>query len=218
MFEKMNNNIKSDEIISYQEAERKRIADDLHDTTIQKLIFLLQQLELANLYFDKDVNQARLEVLSAQKNVKNIISEMREIIYDLKPIVIEQYGWSSAFDRLYKEMLKNGIDVTFKLVESQCLNSETAITVYRIVKEACINIIKHAKATKAELVMEMIQDDLLILIKDNGRGFTGLTNKENHFGLNMMRERVALLSGVMKIKSDLNNGTEIFIKIPINKE
>lgn len=214
----MNNNINSDEIIAYQEAERKRIADDLHDTTVQELIFLLQQLELANLYFDKDINQARLEVLSAQKHVKNIISEMREIIYDLKPIVIEQYGWDSAFEKLYKEMLKSGLEVNFKLVESRGLNGEILITVYRIVKEACINIIKHAKATKAEVVMEIIGEYLLIYIKDNGKGFTQEKNKENHFGLNMMRERTALLSGVMQIKNDFQKGTEINIKIPINKE
>lgn len=214
----MNNNINSDEIIAYQEAERKRIADDLHDTTVQELIFLLQQLELANLYFDKDINQARLEVLSAQKHVKNIISEMREIIYDLKPIVIEQYGWDSAFEKLYKEMLKSGLEVNFKLVESRGLNGEILITVYRIVKEACINIIKHAKATKAEVVIEIIGEYLLIYIKDNGKGFTQEKNKENHFGLNMMRERTALLSGVMQIKNDSQKGTEINIKIPINKE
>ena len=77
------------EIVLLQEAERKRIAEDLHDTTVQDLVCLSQQLELIMFYMEQDVTLARLETVVARMRVKRMIGEMREMIYDLRPMMID---------------------------------------------------------------------------------------------------------------------------------
>ena len=88
------------EILSMQEAERKRIAEDLHDTTVQDLVHLSQQLELAILYLDKDTIQTKKELFEARNNIKKIIEDMRETIYDLRPMAFDDIGWESAIENL----------------------------------------------------------------------------------------------------------------------
>ena len=91
------------DILALQEAERRRIAEDLHDTTVQELVALSQQLELVNLYFDKDQVQARLELISAKKQIKDIINGIRNTIYDLRPMSFDDFGWEASIERLYRE-------------------------------------------------------------------------------------------------------------------
>ena len=92
--------MKKKEILLLQEAERKRIAEELHDTTVQDMICLSQQLELIFIYMDRDVIQAKLETAVARKRIKRVISEMRETIYDLRPMMIDDIGWQASFERL----------------------------------------------------------------------------------------------------------------------
>ena len=91
------------ELLVMQETERKRIADDLHDTTVQDLVHLSQQLELATMYLNQDVNQTRLELMSAKKYIKKIIEDMRGTIYDLRPMAFDDIGWNAAIDKLKKD-------------------------------------------------------------------------------------------------------------------
>ena len=96
------------EVLVMQESERKRIADELHDTTVQDLVHLSQQLELATMYMNSDLNQTRLELVSAKKLIKKIIQDMRGTIYDLRPMALDDIGWNAALDKLkkdFKEML-----------------------------------------------------------------------------------------------------------------
>lgn len=204
------------DILSFQEAERKRIADELHDTTVQELVYLSQQLDLTNLYFDKDVNQARLELASARKSIKDIIEGIRSTIYDLHPMSLDDIGWDAAFTCLQQEIEKNNIHVIFHIEKPENINQICAVTIYRIIREACINVIKHAEAT--ELTVRMMEHDdekLLIEIIDNGIGFSNKKKEENHFGMQMMKERIDLLSGSFDIMSQRKKGTKITIYIPL---
>lgn len=90
------------DILLLQETERKRIAEALHDTTVQDMVYLSQQLELVLLYLEQDVIQARLEVITARHQIKNIIGEMRDAIYDLRPLILDDIGWDMAWERLKK--------------------------------------------------------------------------------------------------------------------
>ena len=85
--------VENTEMLEFREAERKRIADELHDTTVQDLICLSQQLEIAYYYMDKDPIRARLEVASSRKKIKDIINQMRETIYDLRPMAFDDISW-----------------------------------------------------------------------------------------------------------------------------
>lgn len=200
--------------ILLQEAERKRIAEELHDTTVQDMVHLSQQLELVLYYIDDDIVQARLEVMSARKHIKNIISSVRDTIYDLRPIVFDNIGWKAAFEHLQNKLLEANLDlnVFFDIDDIDISDGIIGISIYRIVCEGCKNILKHSMAKKIEVSVKKEKKNIMIHIYDDGIGFEDRLQK-NHFGLQFMHERVQSLSGDMEVISD-SKGTKINILIP----
>ncbi len=202
------------ELLVMQETERKRIADDLHDTTVQDLVHLSQQLELATMYLNQDVNQTRLELMSAKKYIKKIIEDMRGTIYDLRPMALDDIGWNAAIDRLKKDLKeKSDINVIFNMCNIDNIDSIIKITIYRIICEACRNTYKHANAESIIVTMRKDSKYLTLDIVDDGIGI-GEYDDTNHFGLSMIKEKVDLLSGKLVIITD-ERGTNINIIIPI---
>lgn len=92
------------DILLLQESERKRIAEELHDTTVQDMVYLSQQLELVMLYMEKDLTLAKLETITARKQIKHIIGGMRDTIYNLRPMIFDDIGWMAAWERLKKNL------------------------------------------------------------------------------------------------------------------
>lgn len=202
------------EILSMQEAERKRIAEELHDTAVQDLVYVSQQLELASMYLSQDVNQTMMELASAKSNIKKIIEDMRNTIYDLQPMTFQDIGWKSAVEKLQNDfMLKSDICVIFDICDIDKCDSLMQITLYRIIREACQNIYKHANAKTMLVCMKMDRHSIFLSIKDDGVGI-GEYDKTNHFGLSMIKEKVSLLSGKLSIITN-EKGTTINIEIPI---
>lgn len=208
------------EILLLQEAEQKRIAEGLHDTAVQDLICLSQRMELILLYMDQDTTRAKLETVSARKEVKRIIGEMRETIYDLRPMMLDDIGWEASFERLRDKLLceNSELSVCFDIDAVDLSDGITAISVYRIVSEGCQNMMKHSKANRIEVSVKNDGKLIRISICDNGIGIEKESSFEkNHFGLQFMSERVEALSGKMKIVSD-TDGTVIKIEIPTESE
>ena len=211
--------MKKKEILLLQEAERKRIAEELHDTTVQDMICLSQQLELIFIYMDRDVIQAKLETAVARKRIKRVISEMRETIYDLRPMMIDDIGWQASFERLKDKLLGENafLDILLDIDAVDLSDGITAVSIYRIVCEGCLNIIKHSNADHIEIAVKNDGSVIRISIRDNG---IGIGNRvvccNNHFGMQYMSERVDALSGNMDIFSD-SDGTLIKIEIPVER-
>ena len=202
------------EVLVMQELERKRIADELHDTTVQDLVHLSQQLELATMYMNSDLNQTRLELVSAKKLIKKIIQDMRGTIYDLRPMALDDIGWNAALDKLKKDFKeKSDINVNFNVCNIDKLESIIRITIYRIICEACRNTYKHAKAESITVTMKRNGKSLILDIVDDGIGI-GEYDETNHFGLSMIKEKVDLLSGKLSIITN-ERGTNINIVIPV---
>lgn len=204
------------EILRLQENERKRIAEGLHDTTVQDMVCLSQQLELILLYIDQDVARARLETASARRQVKQMIGEMREMIYDLRPTMIDDIGWQASFEHLRDQLLSDNpkLNICFDIDPVDQSDGVTAVSIYRIVCEGCRNIVKHSNADCAGISIKNAGGIIRIRIWDNGVGIEkGKDFNKNHFGLQYMSERVDALSGKMEIASD-SSGTLIQIKIP----
>lgn len=197
-----------------QEMERKRIAEKLHDDTVQDIVCLSQKLELALLYMDKDIVQAKLEIAVAKKQVRSIMDSVRDTIYDLRPMILDDIGYDAAFGRLRDMLSEKGYDVHFDVDNVSMTDGVTALSVYRIVNEACRNIVKHSQAKKVFVFVKYNSDKINITIADDGVGFN---NKKSgkHFGLSFMKERVELLSGEMEIISN-ERGTSIHIMIPVS--
>lgn len=202
------------EILYFQEFERRRIAEELHDTTAQELVHLSQQLELAYLYMDQDIIQAKLEMLSAKKQIKSIISGIRDTIYDLRPMTLDDIGWRASVSSFYDTLVRdNDINVHFDIDDLDIDDGVTAVSIYRIMCESCQNILKHSHAKNMWVSIKADDNCIRLKIRDDGIGFQE-KDEDNHFGMQFMRERVFFLSGIINVETGYD-GTEIFIEIPI---
>lgn len=203
-------------ILDIQENERKRIARDLHDTTLQSITHVIHQIDLSEMQIEKDPIGAKLELLSARQNLKNIISDIRNLIFDLRPMSFDDLG--------LKETFENFIDIIKSYSQFEVISEIDdirgtdyfLISVYRIAREALTNALKHSGGNKIHFVCKENGDSLYILIEDNGHGFIqDDLQKSNHYGLDVMKERVALLKGTLDIIFD--EGTKVIVNIPVVK-
>lgn len=207
-------------VLSIQEEDRKRIARDLHDTSLQNLTHLIHQIELSGLYIDKDPLRAKIELSIVNKRLKEIIDEIRNTIYDLRPMTFDDLGLKAAFESLIESFNEDRkYEVELDLEDVSCETNIVLVTIYRIVQECLNNIVKHADATKISLKCKKKDNICYITISDNGNGFNKENyNKEKHFGILYIKERIKLLGGKIKLDSVPEHGTVISISIPLNTD
>lgn len=215
----------STKLLETQEMDRNRISRDLHDSTVQNLTILGHKLEYCSKLVDKDPISVKLELQTLIDFNKEIINDMREIIYDLRPMSLSNIGFVATVEAYCQHLRYNDdIGVAIKIEgNEQELSSIMSVTLYRIIQEACNNVIKHAKATQISIRIAFNENDLELDIEDNGVGFE-LTAVENQtrenslqgFGLSTMKERARLLSGSLSINTQPGAGTGIHVIVPVN--
>lgn len=206
-------------IMTVQEEERQRIARDLHDTSLQTLAHLVHKLELCNMYMDKDVFQAKLEILSVRQSLKDVIEEIRNTIFDLRPMSFDDLGVEETF---YRFIERENQDKKFTItsdVEKVDIDQELiTLTLYRVIQECVSNSIKHSDGTEIHIAAKKKPGNMYeVTISDNGKGFTQeeADEKTNHFGLMIMKERVSILNGTIDIQSEIDKGTKVVIEFPL---
>lgn len=213
-------------ILESQEHDRNRIARDLHDSSVQSLTALVHKTELCIRLVDIDSIRVKLELQTMIETIKTIINGMREIIFNLRPMSIDNLGLTVAMDSYCLQLKKNyDIEVQFhNQTEEPKLSSIYKITLYRILQEACYNVIKHANASKMDVTLSCTEHYLKLTVQDNGCGFDTMKLQEPSeempygFGVSMMRERVALLGGIFQIMSTVEEGTTVSVEIPLQKK
>ncbi|MFT3793375.1 7TM diverse intracellular signaling domain-containing protein [Flavobacterium sp.] len=192
----------SRELINMQEAERKRIASELHDSLGQKLVLIKNKI-LRSTPFKANAPQQPDDTLS--HNVAEAIQEIRNISYALRPYQLDLLGLTSSVKSMVSESFDVAqIDYTISLDNIDALfDNEGQINVYRIIQECIHNIIKHAQAKNVAIAIKSQDNGVKIAISDDGIGFD--TN-ENHtgFGLKGIKERLQILGGTMAIASRKN--------------
>lgn len=210
-------------ILKYQENERQRIARDLHDSTVQVLANLVHRCEICSKVMDVDSVRAKLEIEVIEKTLKDSISDMRNIIYNLRPMIFDDLGFEATLTKVVNKFnTSSDFNITLEM-EGESVNLEpvVAITIIRIIEESCNNSIKHSNGSEIKIYIKNENKVLHIEVSDNGDGYVIdeiLKPEENNnkgFGVSMMKERVALLSGEIAIDSKINEGTKITIDIPI---
>lgn len=217
--ESMDTNIrdKSLTVLKIQEEDRQRIARDLHDTSLQNLAHLIHKIELSSMYIDKDPIRAKLELSVVNKNLKEIIDEIRNTIFDLRPMSFDDLGLKATFERMICNINE---DLAFKIEadidEVSCDNDLILATIYRVVQECFSNAIKHSGGTKIIFKCKCIDQRCIIEMVDDGRGFTDEDlKKDKHFGISVVKERVNLLGGTIVIDSNKGVGTRLLIDVPL---
>lgn len=204
-------------IIEAQEEERRKISREIHDGPAQMLANILLRSELVERTCrNRDVEQALEEIKSVRKMIRSSLYEVRRIIYDLRPMALDDLGLIPTIKK-YVATISDYNEVKIEFIsigEEKRLHQKYEIAFFRLVQEALQNAVKHAEASLIQVKLEIGKSSLTMVIKDNGKGFDPTMKRDKSFGLIGMRERVEMLEGEMEISSKIGKGTTIFIKVP----
>jgi PAS domain S-box-containing protein len=203
-----------------QEEERKRIARELHDDTIQYMVVLARQLdELAS--SSKGLSdEERLHLENLRQQINSIMEGVRRLSHDLRPATLDRLGLLPALEWLASQV-PSGVSVEVKAYGTERrLPAEVELVLFRIAQEALSNVRRHSQATKAEVKVEFEDKKARITVKDNGKGFAlpetmGDLVKAGRLGLAGMQERIQLLNGSLKIESEPGRGTTVTVEAPV---
>lgn len=209
-------------IIKAQEEERKRVAREIHDGPAQSMANIVMRAEFCLRLLDMNPGQVRDELVALQNLVRLSLTDVRKIIFDLRPMVLDDLGLAPAIKRYladYKE--QHGLQIEFLFFGQQRrLDSSIEVALFRIIQETISNIKKHARASSAVVKMELLRKKVNIHIKDDGRGFdldkVMADKNRDGYGLVGMRERVQLLEGELNITTAPGQGTSINISVPVD--
>jgi signal transduction histidine kinase len=207
-----------------QEDERKRLARELHDETVQSLIALDQKLQMAHKALERDPQAGLVKLDELRAMTTDLIQEVRRFSRNLRPIYLEDLGLIPALEMLTRDA--NGSNdgklvTTFSVTGTpQRLEPVREIALYRLVQEALNNVAAHAHATQAAVRVAFAADEVAVTIADNGQGFSipdrpGELAEAGHYGLLGMRERAELNDGWLEIESEPGRGTTIEIHLPV---
>lgn len=203
--------------LNIQEDDRQRIARDLHDTSLQNLAHLVHKIELSSMYIDTDPIQAKLELSIINKRLRETIDEIRNIIFDLRPMTFDDLGLKYALERLLLNLNEeNAYEIVLDIDDVSCENNVVLVSIYRLAQESLNNIKKHACADKVIFSCKNVGSQCILDIEDNGKGFEETPfDGGKHFGIFLMKERVELMNGNITFSSELDKGTKIHIEIPL---
>ncbi|MFB4165204.1 sensor histidine kinase [Alteribacillus sp. JSM 102045] len=206
-------------IIEAQEEERKRVAREIHDGPAQMLANVLLRSELVERVRDeKGMDAAVEEIRDLRVMIRSSLAEVRRIIYDLRPMALDDLGLIPTLKKYLKNVEEHtGLNILFTHMGRQLrLPPNLEVGLFRLVQEAVQNAYKHADPREVKVKMEMKPSRVVIVIKDDGKGFdTANASKEKSFGLMGMRERINVLKGELTIDSAPNKGTIVIIQVPV---
>jgi PAS domain S-box-containing protein len=211
------------QLIKAQENERLKISRDLHDHIAQDLSTLKISLETLFKNQPEDITN---KVSQLSNILQRSIATVRDMAYDLRPPGLDQLGLVKTLYLYCEDFSKSsGAEIDFAAagVDELDLEYETEINIYRLIQEALNNIKRHAGADRVTIRLVASSPDIVIRIKDNGKGFDVNDRrrralKEKRMGLQSMVERVGLLAGKISIQSRPTKGTYILIKIPLKEK
>ncbi len=209
-------------IIEAQEEERRRLSREIHDGPAQLLAHVLLGSEIVErVHRDKGPEATKKEFTKYRELVRNALYDVRRIIYDLRPMSLDDLGLLPTVDKYLKRLDEQYPTITFSfrsVGESLRLPEKLEVACFRLIQEAAQNACKHSSGNRVRVLIEFHKEKVVLLISDNGKGFDPKQTSETSFGLIGMRERVDILEGNLEIVTKSNEGTTIIAKIPIIEE
>lgn len=206
-------------IIAAQEEERKRLSREIHDGPAQMMANVLMRSNLIDRTFrEKGADAALKEIHDLKISVRNALSEVRRIIYDLRPMALDDLGIDPTLKKYLSTIMEYnpGVEIQFLSYNNERrIPSDYEVAVFRLVQESVNNALKHGKPNLIIVKLEWLCDEINVVVKDNGVGFDTESVREGSFGIIGMKERLDLLKGSMKISSSIGKGTTILMKIPL---
>jgi signal transduction histidine kinase len=195
--------------------ERQHLARELHDSVSQALYSIVLGAHAAR----KQLETNPLQAKNALEYVENLaeagLTEMRALIFELRPEVLEKEGLAAALRKQVEALeVRHKIKADFSCSHEPTLPFASKQTLYRVAQEAMHNIVKHAKATYVNVSLQQYGDCTRLVISDNGIGFDTAQEFVGHLGLKSMRERTLGLGGRLEVSSAPTQGTTLKIEVP----
>lgn len=208
----------TDALTDGQEAERTRIARELHDDTVQTLIGIAQGIDLASQWITDRPKESTQMLTEVRTQAVEAVNNLRTMIADLRPPALEELGLVSALNMLvskYKPLLA---EVIVSGVERR-LGTDQELTLFRSAQEALNNSQQHSHATQVTIKVEYTPQHVKLTVEDNGKGFSPPQSLDElagkrHYGLLGIQERVQSLEGTVNIHSQPGQGASISIDLP----
>jgi len=211
-------------VIEAQEEERQRVAREIHDGPAQSMANVVLKAEICEKLLSLDMGKAKEELKNLKGIVRSSLKDVRKIIYDLRPMSLDDLGLIPTIQRYgYNFTEETNIQVEVQVYGKQkSIDSIVQIASFRIIQEALNNVKKHSRANNVIIKIEMADNSINIIIRDNGIGFNidnqrgAVKESDSGYGIIGMRERAELLGGKLEIRASLGQGTKIALMIPIN--
>jgi two-component system sensor histidine kinase DegS len=213
-------------ILEAQENERRRIARDIHDGPAQMMANVVMKADLCEHIAKKDVQKGLDELSELKDMVRESLKEVRDIIFDLRPMSLDDLGLSATLGRLVERIqAESRIKINLVIKRSNYeVEPILSVGLYRIAQEILNNIIKHAKADKVYIELDVGRKFARLLVVNDGIGFDveqtleRVKQEGSSYGLIGMYERVNQLGGTLKIQSSVETGSVFTVLLPINRE
>ena len=203
-------------MVATQEQERKRISRDLHDDVGTKLsalnLFLSSLDEKAK---SANNNEIRSLAQSSKQFIKEAMYDIRQLLLNLSPTVLEEFGYTTAVEGLVNKINETK-QIHFDLIVfgiNHRLKKEYELALYRITQELINNVLKHAEAKHVSLQIGQRDGKIILMMEDDGKGFDVSAHKDG-YGLNNLDTRTKLMQGTMTIDSQPGKGTSVMVEIP----
>lgn len=210
-------------IVEAQEAERARLAQEVHDGPAQALSNAIFQVDFIDRVFESDPRLARTELRFLRELLRRELGDVRSFLTQLRPPVLDELGLDGAIaDAISTQAALSGIAISSMLeAPTDGLNEATQTVVLRIVQEALQNVRKHADATHVVVATRVTDTAWELEVRDDGRGFdTGAVaaRGRRNFGLQFMRERAELVGAQLEVMSRPEAGTVVRLAIPLTRK
>jgi two-component system sensor histidine kinase DegS len=211
-------------IVEAQEAERARLAQEVHDGPAQALSNAIFQVDFIDRVFESDPRMAQTELRFLRELLRRELGDVRSFLTQLRPPVLAELGlYGAIIDTVSTQAALSGLHISTELgAPTDGLNEPTQTVVLRIVQEALQNVRKHAGATSVVVTAVLEDGQWALEVRDDGRGFdTGAVaaRGRRNFGLQFMRERAELVGAQFEVRSRPEAGTVVRLAIPLaNKE
>jgi signal transduction histidine kinase len=203
--------------VKLQEAERRGIARELHDSAGQALTAIRIHLQLMTDLLQSKVGDEKLTDLARRTTsmVDDTVEEIRRAVNQLGPAVLDDVGLEAAIRRAGDDLHDTtSVEVQVNVELHAKLDASVESTCYRIVQESLTNVARHADASRVEISVVGRGDEVELVVRDDGKGFDPDTRKLESRGVIGMRERVELLGGDLRVDSAPGKGTTVSARLP----
>jgi signal transduction histidine kinase len=204
-----------EQVVAAQEAERRRLAADIHDGISQRLVSLSYHLDAADQTVRTDPEYAAAQIGLARGLADLTMDEARAAVGGLRPPVLDDLGLAGGLASLARAM--SGLDVVLDLCD-QRLAEHVEVALYRIAQEALQNVVKHAHAGTARVSFSVGAEAARLEVRDDGAGFSPeppTPSGRGGYGLNIMAERAELVGGNVTVRSRPGSGTTVVAVVPL---